>query len=200
VKSQPDGAGLSGGDGELVVGRRLCPGSSGIDRVAAAVDDIAVDPVLHVRRSVGRSEEPLRIGLVLGEEQIARTLTGEEPLAQLGIRGGDRTGSRLSEHRSRRIAAPRPGVAEPQRRQQVQVGFFRTAIVHGDLNQEIFRRGLGVFDEHVEVAVLAEDAGVEQLVFEILPAAATVGLDEIVIGIGRLRVLVEILHVRVGRR
>ena len=43
----------------------------------------------------------------------------------------------------------------------------------------VVRRRLGVFDEHVEVAILVEHAGVEQFVFELLAAAAAVGFDEI---------------------
>ena len=77
---------------------------------------------------------------------------------------------------------------------------FRAAVVDADLDQDVLGRRLGVFDEHVEVAILVEHAGVEQLVLELVPAPAAAGLDEVVVGIGRLRILVEVLHVRVGRR
>src|SRR5581483_463449 len=59
---------------------------------------------------------------------------------------------------------------------------------------------LGVLDEDVEVAVVREGAGVEQLVLEILAGAAAGGLDEIAVGELALGVLVQVLHVRVGRR
>ena len=52
----------------------------------------------------------------------------------------------------------------------------------------------------VEVAVVVEHAGVDELVLELLARAARVGRDQIVVREGRLRVLVEPLHVRVGRR
>ena len=55
------------------------------------------------------------------------------------------------------------------------------------------------FDEHVEVAVLIEHPGVEQLVLELLLRAAAVGLDEVGVGEFDLGVLVEHLHVGVGR-
>ena len=98
------------------------------------------------------------------------------------------------------LAAPRPRVAEPERRQHVQRRRLRTPVGDGDLDQDVFGRGLRVLHEHVEVAVVVEDAGIEQLVLEVGPAAPLVGRDDVVVGIGRLRVLVEILHVRVRRR
>ena len=65
---------------------------------------------------------------------------------------------------------------------------------------DVFRRRLGVLDDDVEVAVLVEDAGVEQLELGALAAAAAVLLDQPAVGKLRLRVLVEELHVRVRRR
>ncbi len=48
------------------------------------------------------------------------------------------------------------------------VGRLGSAIVDGDLDENVVRRRLRVFDEHVEIAVLIEHAGVEQLVLEVL--------------------------------
>ena len=59
---------------------------------------------------------------------------------------------------------------------------------------------LGVLDDDVEVAVLVEDAGVEQLELGALAAAAAVLLDQPAVGKLGLRILVEELHVRVRRR
>ena len=95
---------------------------------------------------------------------------------------------------------PGPLIAEPERRQDVQLGRLGAAVVDGDLDQDVFGRLLGVFDEHVEVAILVEHAGVEQFVLELVAAAAAAGLDEVGVGEGRLRILVEVLHVRMGRR
>ena len=69
-----------------------------------------------------------------------------------------------------------------------------------DPDQHVIGRRLGVFDEDVEVAVVVEHAGVEQLVLGLVLAAAAVGRDEVVVRIGRLRILVQVLHVRVRRR
>ena len=60
--------------------------------------------------------------------------------------------------------------------------------------------GLGVLDDDVEVAVVVEDAGVEQLELEALAVAAAVLLDQPRVGKLALRILVEVLHVRVRRR
>ena len=63
------------------------------------------------------------------------------------------------------IRFPRPDVAKPQLRQHMQRRFLRPAIVNRDAHQNVFRRRLRVFDEHIQVAVVVEDAGVEQLKF-----------------------------------
>ncbi len=47
---------------------------------------------------------------------------------------------------------------------------------------------------------VVEDAGVEQLVLELLAGPPAVGLHQVGVRKGRLRVLVEVLHVRVRRR
>ena len=77
---------------------------------------------------------------------------------------------------------------------------FRAAVVDGDLDQDVFGRLLGILHEHVEVAVLVEHARIEQFVLELVPAAAAAGLDKVGIRERRLRILVEVLHVRMGRR
>ncbi len=74
------------------------------------------------------------------------------------------------------------------------------AIVHRDQDQQVLGRGLGIFDEDVEIAILVEDPGIEQLVFLLLAAAGAVGLDQVGIGKGGLGIFVEILAVGMGRR
>ena len=71
----------------------------------------------------------------------------------------------------------------------MNLGRCRAAVMNGDLDQDVVGRLLGVFDEHVEVAIFVEYAGVEQLVLKFLPAAAATGIDEVGIGIGGLRIL-----------
>jgi hypothetical protein len=77
---------------------------------------------------------------------------------------------------------------------------IRSPIVHRHLHQDVDRRGLGVFDLDVEVAVVVEHAGIDQLELGLVLATASVLIDQLCIGEGRLRVLVEELEVGVGRR
>ena len=58
--------------------------------------------------------------------------------------------------------------------------------------------GFGVFDEDIEVAVVVEDAGVDQFEFGIVLAAAAVFVDELGVGEFALRILVE--HFQIGVR
>ena len=94
----------------------------------------------------------------------------------------------------------RPVVAEPQGRQHVQLGRRRPPVDRGDLHQDVLRATLGVLHEDVEVAVVLEDARVEQLVLHLVAGAPPVRLHQVGVGIGRLGILVEVLHVGVGRR
>ena len=181
------------------------PVCCGIDGRRLPEHDAVVDAVLDVGRAIGDAENPLRVRFVLGEQAAARrrrstryrspSLRIDRLDDALPRRSGD-----LLQHRPVGCALPRPLIAKPERRQDVQLGRLRAAIVNRDLNQDVFGRLLGVFDEHVEVAVLVEHARVEQLVLEFVAAAAAAGLDQVGIGKRRLRILVEVLHVRVRRR
>ena len=201
---------LACADVDLVVRRDLGALLLGIHRVLAAVDHEVVDAVLDVRALVLLpGEEPFVVGFVLGEEQRHVAVARQHERTQQRMRGGDRGGAgrpldllqvRLFGRPVRRGNPPRPVVAEPQRRQEVQVGRVRSAVGRGDLHQDVVGRALGVLDEHVEVPVVVEDAGIEQLVLHVVARALAVRPYKVAVGIGRLRVLVEILHVRVGRR
>src|SRR5262245_29397041 len=96
--------------------------------------------------------------------------------------------------------APRPRVAVPEVRQNMDRRRLRSAIDDFDPAKNVFGIVLGVFDEYVEVPFVAEGVAkrVEQLVLGILSTAAPVLRDEIVVGEFGLRVLVE--HPRVGVR
>ena len=104
-----------------------------IHRAGLAVNQVFVDPVLYKRRSIRRAVEPLAIGLVLSEEQLRRALADQPSLAVVIVNRLD--GRHLREPTltrqcgARRVPGPCPGVAEPERRQQVQLRAFRTAII-----------------------------------------------------------------------
>ena len=114
--------------------------------------------------------------------------------------GGHYRSAGFAQDRLRVVVAPRPRIPEPQRRQDVQPGGLGASVVDRHPDQDVVRTRLGVFHEHVEVAVVVEDPRVDQLVLEVLPRAPPIRLHEVTVGELPLRVLVEVLHVRVGRR
>ena len=99
-----------------------------------------------------------------------------------------------------RRRSPGPRVAEPKVRQHVQRRGVGPAVVRRDPDRQVLRVGLGVLDEDIEVAIVLEYAGIEQLVLRVLSGAALVLLDELAVRKRRLRILVEQAHVGVGRR
>ena len=72
------------------------------------------------------------------------------------------------------------------------------AVDRADLDQDIIRRSFGVFHENIEIAIFIKDAGVEQLVFQLLPRPLAAGISDLLVGEIPLRVLVKILHIRMG--
>ncbi len=82
----------------------------------------------------------------------------------------------------------------------MQCGRLRPAIAHADLDQQVFRRLLGIFHKDIEVAIVIEDSGIQQLIFHVATVAPLVRLDQIIVGKGRLRILVQVLHVGMRRR
>ena len=77
---------------------------------------------------------------------------------------------------------------------------FWSAIVRGDPDEDVFRGGLGILDDHIEVAVFVEDAGIEQLEFGISFRTASIFFHQLPIRKRALRIFVKILHVGVRRR
>lgn len=74
-----------------------------------------------------------------------------------------------------------------------------TTIYHLDTDAEIFRRSLGILHKDVEVAVLVERTAVGQFKLWILTPSTAILLDQLSIGKFSLRILVQILHVGMGR-
>ena len=175
-----------------------------IHGVLLALHKVIVDAVLDVGGAVRDPEDPLRVRFILREQERDVPIAIQIELAQRGIFRRDHLvalgPTRLSEHGP--VAARRPGpeITEPERRQDVDLSRLGAAIVDGDLDEDVLRRFLGILDEHVEVAALIEDPGIEQLILEVLLAPVPVGLDEISIGECGLWILIQIPHVRVRRR
>src|SRR5262249_5148292 len=70
VEAKPHDAGAAAGDVEDIARTGLGARLEGVHRGGQALDDVAVERVLHVRRGVRRAPEPLEVGLVLGEEPL----------------------------------------------------------------------------------------------------------------------------------
>ena len=95
---------------------------------------------------------------------------------------------------------PGPLVAEPERRQDVQLGRFRAAIWMLIWIRISSGSLFGILNEDVKVAILVEHAGIQQFILKFLTAPTTAGIDQVSVRVSRLRILVEVLHVRMGWR
>src|SRR5262249_41645215 len=109
-------------------------------------------------------------------------------------------GTELDDRLGARLPAPRPEIAKPEVRQNVQWGCFRAAVERFDANANVFRIELGVLNHDVEVTICVENPRVEKLELESLARAAAVFADEPTIRKLALRVLVEEAHVGMRRR
>jgi hypothetical protein len=215
---EPDHGGAAGRDHSPVVQARLRTPCGRIDG-RLAVHDVTVEGILDILATVvGRGAvQTLEIRLVIGEQRVPVGLAVQPAPANAVLEGQvvepfrigivrhqghvSVRGSPWLDHRfTAPVLSPRPDVAEPQVRQQVQLRRLGAAIERLDADAQIVGVRLGVFDEHVEVPVLVEDARIEQLELRPLPAAARVLLDQPAVRILGLRVLVQVLHVAVGRR
>jgi hypothetical protein len=76
-------------------------------------------------------------------------------------------------------------------RQELDRRRLRTAVVDGDADGHVLGRRLRVLHEHVEVAVVVEDAGIEELELRSAAAAPLVLLDEPLVRILPLRIFAE---------
>ena len=179
--------------------RGLGAGPLGVDGALLAGHHVAMKRVLHPGRRVRLGPQPLLVGLVLGEEQLRRASHANTWSPSSGWV------ATMAPSDSRR-AGFGSGFAQDQvlrnhkRRQHVEPRRLGPAVVDGDAHEDVAWPGFGVLHEHVEVAVLVEGAGVDQLVLEVLARAPAVGLEQVAVRELALRVLVQELHVRVRRR
>ena len=208
-QAQADDVRCAGPDADLVVSRRLRSFLRRVHRRRITVNNEIIDAVLHVGRGVRRCEQAGVVGLVLREQERHLAFTVEEVVLQgflkqrigvVGVDGGMALGAGLFQHRLRAAPRPRPRVAEPQRGENMQGGRRGAAVADGDLDQHILGRRLRVFHEDIEVAVLIGYAGIEKLIFGFVPTAPAIGLHQIAVGECGLRILIQIFHVRMGRR
>ena len=199
VQAQTQHGAAAGGNFHHTTQRHFGAAVAVADGRHAAVDDVVVDAVFEHLVSVRRAEQPHHIGLVFGHENVDGAVGVQVIRAKVHASGGDAAVVGAVDLRTF-AAAPTPGVAEPQLRQQVQLRRFGAAVVRLDPDQQFIGRGLRVFDEHVEVAVLVERAGVHDFVFRAADAAVAVFRQQLRVGKRTLRIFVEHLQVGMGRR
>ena len=173
-----------------------------VDRVALAVDDVIVDPVLEICPAPRMPEQPPHIGFVVAEQQFAARRRRSAASAAVA---DDRPRSQSSPRAASRgfidIRLPRPGVARPELRQDMQDAGSAAAIVDRHLHQNVVGRGLGVFDLDIEIAVARRRSPVSiSSNSGSLRAAPPVLLDQLRVRESGLRIFVEHPHVGVGRR
>ena len=86
---------------------------------------------------------------------------------------------------------PRPCVPEPELRNEMQRRAIGAAIVSRDPEQQRVFALLGDLDDDVEIALIVEDPGVNQLELRFARSSAPVFFDELRVGERALRILVE---------
>src|SRR5262249_47770216 len=95
--------------------------------------------------------------------------------------------------------APRPRVAEPERRQKLERRRLGSAVLDGDAEEEMVRRLLRRLERDVEVGISVENAGIDELELGLVTPAPRVFLDEPRVRKGTLRVAIEAPQVRARR-
>src|SRR2546423_6333911 len=97
-------------------------------------------------------------------------------------------------------SVPAPGVAKPNRRQQMERRGFWTAVFRADANQNVVRVRFGVLDLDLEIAVLGEGARVPDFKFAFHLRAGAALRDQLFIRKTRLRIAIDHPHETVRRR
>src|SRR5213078_2404013 len=111
--------------------------------------------------------ESCDIGLVFAELDLVRPVEMDRIETELSMLGQDI----VPDHLQRRLSArgePAPVISEPDLRQYMDRCLFGPAIVNGEPQEDILGTRLGILDIDIEVAVVVEDAGIDDLEFELL--------------------------------
>jgi len=114
-----------------------------VNRGAIAGGHIVMESVFDVRARIGFVKQALGVGFVLGEKQFRLAFAKEEAFAYFRVMRGDggvfRVAARGGERGLGRSLAPRPGIAEPKLRKDVERRCLRAAIPCRDLDEGVFR-------------------------------------------------------------
>ena len=157
-----------------------------------------MERVFHERLRILRAVEPRDIRVVFREKHGRVLLEDPAVIAERRVRGLDAVRTDLPEQGTLGIRAPAPGIAEPQRRQDVDACCLRAAIFDRDADEHLLRGRLRVLGGHVEITLAVEHARVRQLILAILPRAACIFLAQLCVWKLGVRIFVE--RAEVGRR
>ncbi len=157
---------------------------------------MVVDPVLRVRRRVGRPVEPAQVGVVVAEQQVGRRAVGAG--VQLPGQLAEARVVHRAPCRARWPAAS--GRSAPTSQDQVlrnhrwgstwSVDVSGPGVGDPDLHEQVVRVVLGMRHVDHPVAVVVEHPGVEQLVLGLALVTAAVLGHEVGVRELRLRVVV----------
>ena len=154
---------------DAVVERRLGAAALGVDRVGAG-DDVVVDPVLRVAR---RPSSPKSRSVFVSLSQNSSVGAAPSGPSSATSSSSPRNGCSVTTRAAAPSAAqlgrlavevPGPGVAVPGRRQHVERVVLGAGVRDLDRQKDVEGVGLGVVRLDDPVAVVVEDARVEQLV------------------------------------
>ena len=206
AQPQSDGDGLARLHGlEEVVEGHLGAVRVRAEQAVVAVHDRPVHRALGEGGGVLRGTEGRHlVGLVVAPQHPRGTLGGQRVAVQPGVLCHHLhvvalvLGLGLLHGGATLVAAPHPGVAEPQLRHQVQGRRVRAVVGGGPGDADVVGVHLGMGGDHVEEAVLVQHAGVGQLELVDVVPALPVGLAQLLVGEGRLRIAVEVLRPGVG--
>src|ERR1043166_5793375 len=108
-----------------------------VHRPLISGNQVFVEGILEMTGSLVLAVKPLRIRFVVAEEQLAWLVAMQPKLAEFGMRHGNRAVIRRREFGFAIAAFPRPGVAKPELRQQMNRGVLRPAIVNRDAHENV---------------------------------------------------------------
>ncbi len=178
-EAQPQGCRIAGFYFQPVMRRHLGALLFGVHRVLTALYHEVVDAVLDIRadvRIVGKESGIVRF--ILCKKQRHLAFAGNDEFTQQRMRCRNRARARrcLDLLEVRFLGCPvgfgnprRPVIPEPECRQEMQFGRVGSPVDYRDPHQDVFRAGLGVLHEDVEVAVAVEHPRVEELILHLFP-------------------------------
>src|SRR5207248_5836489 len=110
-----------------------------------AAHDVIVDAVLGVRRGLSPAPQPRLVRLVLAAQQRRRItiwprITGQDSLADAEMVADQLAVDAAYERLRAVVDAPRPRVAEPDRRQDVARRLVGPGVADVEQDEQIFRR------------------------------------------------------------